>query len=209
VVIIYYIIKYKMINLIDLTKSKVRKKILQYFFTNPENENYLRELARKFDEDPSNLSKELTRLEKEKIFTSIMRGKQKYYKLNTLHPLYNELKSIVFKTIGIKGQLENIINENKGIFSAFIYGSYAKNLQNSTSDVDILMIIDENEFDENKFIPEIHKLESLVLREFNYSYYSCEEFAEKIASKDSFITNILNEPKIILKGQELIEKIQS
>jgi predicted nucleotidyltransferase/predicted transcriptional regulator with HTH domain len=197
-----------MINLIDFTKSKVRKKILQYFFTNPEKEDYLREIARKFDEDPSNLLKEMTRLEKEKIFVSDMRGKQKYYKLNTSHPLYNELKSIVFKTIGIRGELENIVNKDNSILSAFIYGSYAKNLQDSTSDVDILMVIDEKKFDENKLISKIHKLESLLSREFNYIYYSDKELSKKIAGKDSFITNIINKSKIILKGQELIERIQ-
>jgi predicted nucleotidyltransferase len=198
-----------MINLIDFTKSKTRKKILQYFFTNPKKEDYLREIARKFDEDPSNLSKELTRLEKERIFISDMRGKQKYYRLNTLHPLYNELKSIVFKTIGIKGELENIVSKDKGILSAIIYGSYAKNSEDSASDVDILMIIDEKEFNENKLISKIHKLESLLSREFNYTYYSHNEFTTRIAGKDSFIINVINGPIILLKGQELIEKSQS
>ena len=110
-----------MINLLDLTKSKSRRKILQYFFTNPDQELYLREIARKFKEDPSNLSKEMNRLEKENIFISSFMGKQKYYKLNKSHPLFDELKSIVFKTIGVKGRLEKIVNEVIGILSAFIY----------------------------------------------------------------------------------------
>lgn len=198
-----------MINLLDLTKSKLRRKILQYFFTNPEQESYLREIARKFQEDPSNLSKEMIRLEKENIFVSNYKGKQKYYKLNKSHPLFNELKSIVFKTIGVKGRLENIVNEVKGIISAFIYGSYAKNTENSASDIDLFMIIDKKKFRENEFLPYIHQLESQLSREINYTYYSLEEWREKVANNESFIINIIKETKIILKGQKIIENVQS
>jgi len=194
-----------MINLLDLTKSKLRRKILQYFFTNPEQEYYLREIARKFQEDPSNLSKEMNRLENEDIFISNYKGKQKYYKLNKSHPLFNELKSIVFKTIGIKGSLENIVNEVRGILSAFIYGSYAKNTEKSISDIDLFIIIDKKNFHENKFLLYIHQLESQLSREINYSYYSLEEWREKVENNESFIINIIKEPKIILKGQKIIE----
>ena len=198
-----------MINLLDLTKSKLRRKILQYFFTNPEQESYLREIARKFQEDPSNLSKEMIRLEKENIFASNYKGKQKYYKLNKSHPLFNEFKSIVFKTIGVKGRLENIANEVKGIISAFIYGSYAKNTENSASDIDLFMIINKKKFRENEFLPYIHQLESQLSREINYTYYSLEEWREKVANNESFIINMIKEPKIILKGQKIIENVQS
>jgi len=197
-----------MINLLDLTKSKLRRKILQYFFTNPEQESYLREIARKFQEDPSNLSKEMIRLEKEDIFISNYKGKQKYYKLNKSHPLFNELKSIVFKTIGVKGSLENTVNEVKGIISAFIYGSYAKSTENSASDIDLFIIIDKKKFHENKFLPYIHQLESQLSREINYSYYSLEEWREKVENNESFIINIIKEPKIILKGQKIVENVQ-
>ena len=198
-----------MINLLDLTKSKLRRKILQYFFTNPEQESYLREIARKFQEDPSNLSKEMTRLEKEDIFVSSFKGKQKYYKLNKSHPLFNELKSIIFKTIGVKGRLENIVNEVKGIISAFIYGSYAKNTENSASDIDLFIIIDKKKFRENEFFPYIHQLEYQLSREINYTYYSMEEWREKVANNESFIINIIKEPKIILKGKEIVGNVQS
>jgi hypothetical protein len=37
-------------------------------------------------------------------------------------------------------------------------------------------------------------------REINYNIYPPAEFNEKKRKKDSFITNILKRPKIILKG---------
>ena len=189
-----------MISILDLTKSKLRRKIFQYFFTNHDGELYLREIARKFNEDPSNLSKELLRLEKENIFTSSLKGNQKYYKLNTNHPLFKELKSIVFKTIGIKGSLENLVNETTGIITAFIYGSYAKDSEATSSVIDVCMIIDKDKFKEQDILPPIQELELQLSREIKYIYYSVEEWKEKISIKDSFTINIMIESKIVLKG---------
>jgi len=95
-----------MINFLEITKSRLRNKILLHFFTNIDDEMYLREMALTLKEDPGNLSKELSKLEKEGIFISQFRGKQKYFFLNKTYPLFNELKSIIFKTIGIKGSLK-------------------------------------------------------------------------------------------------------
>jgi len=198
-----------MINLLDLTKSNLRRKILQYFFTNPDQQLYMREIARKFKEDPSNLSKEMNRLEKDKIFISSFMGKQKYYKINKSHPLFDELKSIVFKTIGIKGKLEDIVSKAAGILSSFIYGSFAKNNEDISSDIDLFIIIDKEKFDENEFLPKINELESQISREINYTYYSLQEWKEKIKKNDSFILNIISEPIIILKGKEIIGNFKS
>jgi hypothetical protein len=49
------------------------------------------------------IRKELTRLEEEGIFLSRRKGNLIYYLLNQSYPLFDELKSIVFKTIGIQG----------------------------------------------------------------------------------------------------------
>lgn len=116
-----------MLNYFELTKSKVRRKILSYYFSNTEHELYLRELARLINEDPGNLSKELSKLEKEQLFSSRFKGNQKYYYLNKEYPLFNEIKSVVFKTIGIKGLIQDLVTYSIGVIAAFIYGPYINN----------------------------------------------------------------------------------
>ena len=190
-----------MLNYFELTKSKVRRKILSYFFSNTEQELYLREIARLIDEDPGNLSKELSKLEKEQLFISRFRGNQKYYYLNKEYPLFNEIKSVVFKTIGVKGLIQNLVTYSNGIIVAFIYGSYANNTENSYSDIDLCLIIDNNVFNEDVFIIEINKIEKKISREVEYIYYSEAEWNQKIKSQDNFILNLIIQPKIILKGE--------
>jgi len=191
-----------MINFLEITKSRLRNKILLHFFTNTDDEMYLREMALRLKEDPGNLSKELSRLEKEGIFISQFRGKQKYFFLNKTYPLFNELKSIIFKTIGIQGSLQNIINKTSGIVLAFIYGSFATGKENASSDIDLCLIVKGSVFNENNFISKIDGLEKTISREINYIYYSEEEWEKQINENDSFIINIKMGPKIVLKGDE-------
>jgi len=192
-----------MINFLEITKSRLRNKILLHFFTNTDDEMYLREMALRLKEDPGNLSKELSKLEKEGIFISQFRGKQKYFFLNKVYPLFNEIKSIIFKTIGIKGSLQNIINETSGIVSAFIYGSFATGEENASSDIDLCLVVKDSIFNEDNFISKINSLGKTILREINYIYYSEDEWKKQTNENDSFIINIKMGPKIVLKGDEL------
>ena len=186
-----------MINLLDTTKSKARQGLLTYFFTNPSARLYVREVAALLGEDPGNISKELKKLECAGIFESSLSGRQKYFSLNTMHPLYKELKAIIFKTTGVEGALQMIVKNIKGIEASFIYGSFASNRQSSTSDVDLLIIGNPPE---DQLMSKIESLEKKLQREINYNIYSTREFRDRIKKKDSFALNLIERPKIILKG---------
>jgi predicted transcriptional regulator with HTH domain len=99
-------------------RSQLRRKPLAYCFTNPAGEHYLRELAELLKVDPANLSRELRTLERERLFASRTRGRQKYFRLNRRYPLYEEMRRIVFKTIGVAGQLRDVLSSTGGITEA-------------------------------------------------------------------------------------------
>ena len=187
-----------MVSFLHLTKSRLRQKILSYYFTNPTKRLYVRQAASILEEDPGNLSKEFSRLEKEGVFIAEMQGNQKHFYLNKQYPLHNELKSILFKTVGVEGRLKEIIAKMKGVQLSFIYGSYATNNENASSDVDLLIV---GKLDEDKLLKEIESAERILGREINYNIYPPKEYKEKLKRKDNFITNILKRPKIILKGE--------
>src|ERR1700730_9979885 len=97
--------------MLDL-RSKARQRLLAYYFTNPTAPHQLRGLAERLSIDPSNLSRELRRLEREGLLRSEVSGLQKYFQLNRKYPLFDEVRSIVAKTIGaaplIAQSLKNI-----------------------------------------------------------------------------------------------------
>lgn len=180
-----------------LANSTLKKKLFGYYFTNPEACHYVRELATHLNVDPTNLSKELRRLEEEGVFISEKKGLQKYFSLNKKYALFQELKSIVFKTIGIQGALREIINQVSGIELAFIYGSYAKGDEKSTSDIDLMVV---GSPDRKKFTSEIRKLEDKLEREINFNLYTSDEFSKKRKEKGSFLAQVIRGRKIMLKG---------
>ncbi|MBL7085451.1 MAG: nucleotidyltransferase domain-containing protein [Candidatus Omnitrophica bacterium] len=180
-----------------LFNTKLRKKLLTYSFTHPAQEYYVRELASIIGEDAGNLSRELRKLEKEGIFESFSKGNLKFYSLNKDYPLFKEVKKIIFKTEGVEAVLKNLISRHKGVSFAFIYGSYAKNKEKKTSDIDLVIV---GKFSLNVFTRQIRKLESRLNREINFSYYSKEDFDKQRQKRGTFLDIILKDKIIILKG---------
>lgn len=184
--------------MIDL-KSELRKKLLLYFFSNVDQKLFLREIARTLSLDPGNLSKELSKLEKEGVFNVELRGGQSYFSLNKSYPLFDEVKQIIFKTIGVEGSLREALGSTQDLDFAFIHGSFAKGVEGLTSDIDLVLVGD---FDSSEFVENVSKLEKNIGREINYHTYTRKEWDDYKKNNNSFVKNIIDSPKIMLKGDE-------
>jgi predicted nucleotidyltransferase len=182
-----------------LFKSKARTAIFQLYFANTESSYYLRELERIFDVPVSILRKELMRLREEGVFLSEKKGNLLYYRLNTSFPLFEELKSIVRKTIGVEGLLRDAVTAIDGVRTAFIYGSFAKGREKALSDIDLCIV---GYIDEDQLIEKINAIEKSINREVNYTLFSPEELNKRIKNKDGFILDLIDGKKIMLKGKE-------
>lgn len=180
-------------------KSKVRKELFRIFFTNPEKECYLRELERTLGIPVSMIQRELRSLEKAGVFAHRKQGNLVYYYLNRHYPLFDELKSIISKTIGVQGLIRDVLAKFKGIKAAFLYGSYAKNEEKADSDIDLFFV---GSIDERRLVTEINRLEKMLKREINYTLYRREEFRKKLHRREGFIVDVMENPKIFLIGDE-------
>ncbi len=182
----------------NIFKSKTRRELFRLYFTNPDTEYYLRDLERILNIPVSMVRNELLRLETEGLFISHKKGNLVYFSLNKSYPLFDEFKSIVFKTVGIQGLLRQTFQKIKGVKIAFIYGSFAKNEEKTSSDIDLLVI---GELDEDNLVREISHLEKVLKREINYTLYTGNEFKKKKRQKDSFILDVMRSKKIFLIGR--------
>ena len=186
-------------DMFTITKSKLREGLLVLYFTNPNKKYYLRELERILNFSVGNIRRELIKLESTGLFLSENKGNLVYYYLNQSYPLFDELKSIIFKTSGAPKMLQNILEKFKAISQAFIYGSFAKGEEREDSDIDLLII---GKVDEDKLIEEIDKLERKLQREINYAIYGKKDFNKKKEGGNPFILDILKEKKLFLIGDE-------
>ena len=145
------------------------------------------------------IRRELLKFTKDDLFHTRRVGNLLYYYLNTEHPLYEEIKNIVSKTVGVEGRLRKALSTIKEIDTAFIYGSFASGNEKSTSDVDLMLIGDP----EISFLNEkIAELEKILQREVNISVYSSEEYMHRKRENSGFVMDVLNNPKIMLIGKE-------
>lgn len=185
--------------------SPIRQKVLTYFFTNPHQELHLREIARILEIDPGNLSKEMEKIEAEKIFKTIKKGNLKIYSLNLKYPLYKEIKKIIDKTIGIEKKLQEVLRKTTKIDVAFIYGSFAKEKEDRFSDIDLMIIGNPNE---DILISGTSSIETNLKREINYNIFSSQEFRKGLEKKEVFLEEIIKNPKKFIIGtQNDLEKI--
>jgi len=176
-------------------RSKTRQRLLAFYFTNPRARLHLRDLAKRLGIDPSNLSRELRRLEREGLFKSEVSGRQKYFQLSSAYPLFAELRSIVSKTIGAVPWIAQSFKTIEGIEEAYLYGSFARNQQDAGSDIDVLVIGAPR----GEAIAEAaRKLEQHLGREINYSVLTRKEFRSRLARKDAFLESVWHNKRIPL-----------
>ena len=182
-------------------RSKARQRLLAYYFTNPTARHHLRDLAERLSIDPSNLSKELGRLEREGLFRSEVIGRQKYFQLNRQYPLFDEVRKTVTKTIGAAPLISESLKKIEGIDEAYLYGSFARNQQVAASDIDLLVIGTPRE---EVLAQTSRRLERQLGREVNYTVLSPKEFERRRARKDAFLENVWHNKRVLLVGPELV-----
>jgi len=180
-------------------RSEPRRRLLAYYFTNPTARLHIRDLAEKLNTDPSNLSKELRRLEREGLFRSEVSGRQKYFQLNRQYPLLDEVRRIVGKTIGAAAMIRESLRKIGGINEAYLYGSFAMNQQDAVSDIDVLAIGSPRE---EVLAQAVRRLERQLGREINYTVLTRKEFASRRAHKDAFLENVWHNKRIPLIAPE-------
>jgi predicted nucleotidyltransferase len=175
--------------------TKNQTLILEIFYSHPEKLYYLRELAQMMGKEPGVFQKDINKLVEEGFLENYYKTKRRFFKINKKYPFYNELKSIFFKTVGVKGRLQKELKGIKGVKEAFIYGSFARGEEKESSDIDLFII---GSADEDEILDLIDKLENKFGREINYILMNEKEFQKKLKEKNSFLENILSQKRIKL-----------
>jgi predicted nucleotidyltransferase len=179
--------------MLNFTKNQTL--VLEIFFNQPDKEFYMREIARMLDKQPGVFQRDINKLTAEGILKSRYQANARYFSLNNKYPLFSELKSIFFKTVGILGTLRREFAYMKGVKEAYIYGSFAQGNETGASDIDVIII---GSVKENVVIDRISTLEKKFHREINYVLMTENEFRQKTKADNSFLKNIMAKKRIRL-----------
>jgi predicted nucleotidyltransferase len=190
--------------LVKLFTSKLRVEILALFFSRSEEALYLGEIVKLTGEDRGNISRELRNLENIGLLVSRKEGNLKYYSLNRGYLLYDELRSIIQKTRGVTGTLKETLSKVQDIDYAFIYGSIASGTETAKSDIDLMVI---GEIPLESLLKLMKGPEKSLGREINPSLYGVKEYKRRMKKKDPFIVRVMKEPRIMLMGDDVCQKV--
>ena len=188
-----------MTTLHDLVVSKVRVKIIEAFFQQPDEMLYVRELTRMINEEINAVRRELERLLECGLIKSEQRGNRLYYSLNKRYLFFQELQQIVAKSTGLGRKLRRLRRKLGTIDYAMFSGRFIRGLKPVRDEVDILIVGDVV----------LSELEALmkeeqvrVSRELNYAVFSLEEFEFRKARRDPFVMEILYDSRVMVIGSE-------
>ena len=182
---------------IEAIFPKVRAEILRILFSDPSKEFHLRELSRLSNMALGTIQQEVRRLTKADLLISRRDGNRIYYRANTEHPIFPELRGIALKTTGLREQIADTLAGVPGVELAFVFGSAASGTAGAASDVDLFVI---GNVGLRALAPKLRPLTSTLGREVNPYVLTRETLAAKARAGDAFIANVIAAPKIWITG---------
>lgn len=175
-----------------------RKRVLGLLLLHPDQQYHVREIARLTNTVPGSLHRELSKLWKANILKREISGRQVYYQANIIFPLFKEIASILKKTSGVVDVLATALEPlSKKIEVAFIFGSVARDTENENSDIDLLMI---GKIRFSEAIKILYPVQNALDREINPKIYTKITWKKLLKNKNSFIREIINQPKLFIIG---------
>lgn len=177
--------------------SRVRARLLGWVFTHPGERFSVRQLAAAVGEDPTQVSRELSRLQELGILAGAREGRQKFFVQDDRCAIRAELEGMVLKTVGAVGLVREAMTKIPGVEMAFLYGSFAKGTAGAQSDID-LMIVGAAAIE--TLDAAMSDVEGALGRSVNYVLYDRNEFEAKRGSGEGFLADVLKGPVIWLVG---------
>ncbi|MBN2545875.1 MAG: ArsR family transcriptional regulator [Spirochaetes bacterium] len=147
------------------------------FFINPDINSYLRQLSKEFNESTNSIRIELNSLTNAKILLKNKNGNTVSYRANTEYPLFEDIRNIILKSVGIDKIITLIIDFIGRPDLIILTGDYSKGIDSGIIDIIIIGHSDKKKLD--KYITNI---ESMIDRKIRYILLSNEEF-KKLKSK--------------------------
>lgn len=188
----------------QLFTSKARVELLKLFLMNPERDYYLREAAGLTGLPVNAVQREVAKLEKSGLLEKNARGNRVYLRANRNSPIFEEMRSIIMKTVGLGDSLSQALADGADkIEAAFIFGSVARREDSVLSDIDLLVVGFISGRELSSLISSVRKS---IGREINQLAMTPAELRKRVKDKDHFLTTVLKQQKMFLVGDDSVLK---
>jgi predicted nucleotidyltransferase len=184
--------------LADALFSKTQQRVLGVLFGRPDQSFFANEIVRLSGVGVGAVHRELAALESAGLVTATRIGNQKHLQANRQAPIFQELRGIVLKTVGLADVLRGALAPLAArIGVAFVYGSVAKGSDTARSDIDLMVVGDRIEYGD--IFRVAAEAEQTLGRKVNPTVLSRREL-ERESRDDGFHSRVLAQPKIFVIG---------
>lgn len=179
-----------------------RRRVLALLLLHPGRALHVREIARLTGTTAGTLNKELTRLHRAGLLEREEVGNQVRYAADRRSLVFEELASILRKTVGLVDVLADALApaaESGEVELAFVFGSVARASETARSDVDVMLL------GEIEFAEAVRLLDPAGIalgREVNPKIYTTAQWRRALASKEPFVREVLAQPRLFLIGTD-------
>lgn len=180
--------------------SHTKGKMLALLFNNEDRRYYLRDMANEVGISIGSVNPALQEMVHAGIIDVNLEGRKKFYSINRFCPIYEELKNLVLKTVGVVEPIRDALEPLRDrIDVAFIFGSVATGEDTGRSDIDIMVI---GQLSLRQISAATYPLEKKIGREVNPHVYSPERFTTAYNENNHFIRSIVKTKLLFLTGSQ-------
>ena len=189
----------------DFMISRVRVKIMELFFHQPQEMFFVREITRQTHEEINAVRRELDRMVECGLLKSENRGNRVYYYLNNHYLFFPELLRMVAKSTGLGQKLFKLRKKLGTVKFIMFSGRFVRTDLSHLSTVDVLIVGDV-------VLAELEALmkeeEQRIGREISYTVLAPDEFEFRKQRRDPFLMEVLYGTRIMVVGneEELVER---
>jgi uncharacterized protein len=183
----------------EILSSRIRAAIFRLLFGFDAKEIYMRDLERRSGFSIGAIQAELKKLLRFELLEKRKDGNRIYFQANKNHPLYSDLRNLVFKTNGLIDIIKDALINSDAIKYAFIFGSFARNEETASSDIDLMVIGD---LTLRHLTGMLAGLSDKLNREINPHCLGEHDFIRRKNAGEPFINRICEESRLFIIGNE-------
>lgn len=182
--------------------TSTQQRVLGLLYGQPTRQFYATELFRLARSGRGAVQRELGKLVASGLVSVAVVGRQKHYQANPAAPIFDELRRIVVKTIGVADPIRDALDPlAPRIVLALVFGSVAKGTDRAGSDIDLLVVADDLTLEE--LFRALSHAESVLDRKVSPTLIGRTEFQKARGTHDTFVDRVMRGPTIpVLGGAE-------
>ena len=192
-------------SLADALFPKVRQRVLAVLFDAPERSFYMGEVIAIARSGTGAVQRELADLAAAGILSVHKRGKQKHYQANPEAPIFEALRGLVGKSMGVANVLRSTMAPvARHVSAAFVHDDPAPSASTKAPAVTVVLFGKHlaDEAVANAVAQAMQDASNNLARQLSFTLYTPETLDSAVAKNSNFLSHLLQPSKTWLVGNE-------